>query len=392
LGDQVGAWLAAEGRLPNGDIDARNVATITASAGLVHDLGNPPFGHAGELAMQNWFEDRFKSDETLAKTLGREDRKNSQETQDMLSFEGNAQTVRLLGKLQVLADFHGVNLTSATMATVMKYTAPSHSVDGSKHERSRPGFFLSESDLVSAIRSETGTGENRHPLAYLVEAADDIVYLTVDLEDGMKKKLYDWNFLEKEIRAFAGEEGSALLDRVISAARKMVEAGPLDGRELDEATAVGFRTFAIAESVAATVSAFKTRYDAIMAGNYHGELTRDESFAARPLLAACKKFGRKYVYTSTETLKLEVMGRRVLHGLMDLFWEGAKAGGPESLPKTFAGRMYALTSPNYRRVFERALEKRVLDDTYCRLQLVTDQVSGMTDSFASSLHGQLTNA
>jgi dGTPase len=278
------------------------------------------------------------------------------------------------------------------MATVMKYTAQSNAVDDSKHEGSRPGFFLSESDLVGAIRAETGTGEARHPLTYLVEAADDIVYLTADLEDGMKKRLYDWKFLEREIREFAGTEGTGLLDRAIGAARKMVESGPLDGRELDEAMAVGFRTFAIAESVAAAVDAFKIRYDAIMAGNYHGELTRDESFAARPLVAACKKFGRSYVYRSAETLKLEIMGRRVLHDLMDLFWDGARSGGPESVPKTFAGRMYALTSPNYRRVFERALKRGELDETYCRLQLVTDQVSGMTDSFASSLHRQLTNA
>ena len=85
------------------------------------------------------------------------------------------------------------------------------------------------------------------------------------------------------------------------------------------------------------------------------------------------------------------MGRLVIHDLMDLFWEAASTCDSSSVPKTFAGKAYALLSANYRSVFEKALQRKEMPETYCRLQLVTDYVCGMTDTFACTLHKRLTN-
>ena len=109
------------------------------------------------------------------------------------------------------------------------------------------------------------------------------------------------------------------------------------------------------------------------------------------LLRACKKVGKRRVYVSDETLRLELMGRRVIHDLMDVFWSGAEVCDPKDVGSDFGDKAYSLISGNYRRVFVHALEDEKLPQIYCRLQLVGDQIAGMTDSFASTLHARLTN-
>jgi dGTPase len=140
-----------------------------------------------------------------------------------------------------------------------------------------------------------------------------------------------------------------------------------------------------------------------MSGNYHKELFEDSK--ACSLIKACKKAGIKHVYFAEQNLKLEVMARRIIHDLMDIFWEGTKGevGG-----RKFADKILALMSENYRTVFKNAQEppkvlneyhavlnksrgKTKLPENYCCMQLVTDYICGMTDTFACTLHRQLTN-
>jgi dGTPase len=129
-----------------------------------------------------------------------------------------------------------------------------------------------------------------------------------------------------------------------------------------------------------------------MDGTYSDELLYDSD--AGPLAAACKNVALKDVYSSPKILKREVMGRKIIHDLMDLYWEAAKRADGTNSPKGFAGKMYGQISPNYRYVFGRnmsAENKLGLPKDYYRMQLLTDQISGMTDTYAVTLHKELTN-
>ncbi len=177
----VGKWL-----LDKNEIDAnqaRSLEAIAATCGLLHDLGNPPFGHSGEAAIREWFKKKF-GEKALTDRLN-----EPQRVQDFLKFEGNAQTLRLVAKLQILADYYGLNLTYGTLSALCKYTAPSHKADKDDPNpaKKKPGYFASENKLVEQIREHTGTGPNRNPITFLVDAADDIVYSVADVEDAVKK-------------------------------------------------------------------------------------------------------------------------------------------------------------------------------------------------------------
>lgn len=388
LGTSVGKWLLEQEEIATGQ--DRAIEAICATCGLIHDLGNPPFGHAGEDAISYWF-DQFNDRHPIALEglLGADDK--SQVTNDFRKFEGNAQSLRLVGKLQILADFHGLNLTFATLSASCKYVAPSQLADPDHpdHAFSKPGYFASENQLVDDIRNATGTGACRNPLTFLVEAADDIVYSVADIEDGVKKGILTWESLKQAVKQDGGdvvEETLKRLDHILKAGRDHVPEGLPD-----DVFASAFRTAAIGTLVPSVFKEFKSHYSEIMTGAYKGELVKD--CEASPLVDTLKKIGRSRVYCTQPTLKLELMGRRVIGDLMDIFWEGAQKVPIDGPPKTknFAGKAAALLSDNYRKVFQHAVSLKELPENYHRFQLVTDYVCGMTDSFAKRMHAELTN-
>ena len=198
---QVGRWLL-EKRFLKGQEQANHIETIATTCGLIHDLGNPPFGHAGEQAIAGWCEKFFKRESKLVEDW------TDQMKHDFLRFEGNAQTIRLVSKLQVLADDHGLNFTCGTLSAACKYTAASHALvkkETGPHHATKSGYFASEAALIKRVREQVGTEATRNPITYLVEACDDMVYSTVDLEDGVKKGVVDWNTVEKELMGLANE-------------------------------------------------------------------------------------------------------------------------------------------------------------------------------------------
>jgi dGTPase len=381
----VAKWLLAEKLIGTG-MD-RSIEAIAATCGLIHDLGNPPFGHAGEDAIRYWFSDRIGV-EDLERLIG----DSPQAIQDFLKFEGNAQSLRLVAKLQILVDHHGLNFTFGTLSASCKYVAASHETrpDAENHAMSKPGYFASENQLIEDIRGATATGPARNPITFLVEAADDIVYSAADIEDGVKKGILPWGGVLKKL----SDGRDASIEAAVETMYRILKAGestlPPDVR--DETYASAFRTASIGVLVPSVIQSFKDHYNDIMAGTYSGELVKDCD--AAPLCSRLKAIGRSDVYTTSSTLKLELMGRKVVVDLMDTFWEGAKHLPLDQAPdpRSFAGKVGALLSHNYRQVFRHCATVRpVLPESYYRFQLVTDYVCGMTDSFAKRLHAELMN-
>jgi dGTPase len=357
--------------------DSEQIQIIAATCGLIHDLGNPPFGHSGEIAIREWFREKAPKGEVP---------RSEPQVDDFLHFEGNAQTLRLLTRLQILADQYGLNLTVGTLSAACKYTASVTEVNGEIHETSKLGYFESERDRIEVVRERTGTGKFRNPITFIVEAADDAAYNAVDLEDGFKKGLVDWKLLRREFGS-----GDRVIDECFKWAEERVRstgAFRLEGKEEENALIQYFRVRVIGSIVTASARQFVDHYDEIMAGDYHGELA--DCSEAQNLYRTCRKVNHSYVYRSAETLQLELMGRRIIKDLMDIYWEGARTASPK--PGTFEDKAYHLLSENYRRVSDIARREGRVSEEYLRMQLLTDHICGMTDSFAKVMHKKLTNA
>ena|ERR1035437_859100 len=387
LATSAGAWLHKEGEILLEQ--QRWVEAIASTCGLIHDLGNPPFGHAGEDAIREWFVPHIPGrDEAFI---------DPQLSQDFLNFEGNAQTLRIVSKLQILADFYGLNLTFGTLSAACKYTAASHQAKKGNQALKKPGYFASESDVIKEVREATGTGDARNPITFLVEAADDIVYSVADIEDAVKKNLLRWSDLlerfEPVIDPAKSHPAKEALVEVLR--RKWVILGR-PGQEAeksmdDDTHGSAFRTAAISYMVPEAVDAFKSNYDDIMHGIHLTELVAHPSLVN--LMTELKAIGSELIYPNHSTVKLELMGRRIISDLMTIFWEGAKDLPLEGKPKTkdFKGRVGALLSRNYRSVFQESCRLGKQPEIYHRYQLVTDYVCGMTDTFAKQLHSELMN-
>jgi len=319
----IGVWLEKKKEIDGKQKES--IEIIATTCGLIHDLGNPPFGHAGEKAIREWFKRQDDKDGSFFE-FSRKHEKVEQLKKDFLEFEGNAQTIRLISKLQVLADFHGLNFTCATMSAACKYVASSNEIAKNLHEKSKLGHFASEQNLVEKIQEETGTGGNRNPITYIVESADDIAFSVVDIEDGIKKDVMGWDDLKRKLkvefkkaREKHANSDLGMLELCFSKALEILNKDKSaksilgKGKPHDNAMAQAFRVLVIIESAKAIEEVFKENYEKIMSGEYPRELYKDS--AAGALIEACKQVGQKYIYCAKENLKLELMGRRVIHDL-----------------------------------------------------------------------------
>lgn len=364
----------------------RDIPALLATIGLVHDLGNPPFGHQGEKAIQSWFKKNQynvfgESIEPFAN--------------DFLMFDGNAQTFRLVTKLQILNDNFGLNLTYATLASMLKYPI---SVKNLPHVTwKKHGFFLSEESIVSDIWDVTGLRAGiRHPMTYIMEACDDIAYSVLDAEDIVKKGLASFYDLINHLRTSQNDPKNTeaqknIIEEVIeksSAKNAEYMKENLSPAELNDMSMQMFRVFSISALVKCTVNHFIENIELYL----NSENTEKDIISksdAGALCASLKCFDTEWGYKHKSVLKLELEGHNYINSIMDMLWIGIHGRlQKEHASMTPFGRYaYQKISENYRRIFED--KTNVMPICYKEAQLLTDAISGMTDNYLITLHNEL---
>lgn len=186
------------------------IPSLLLTAGLIHDLGNPPFGHFGETAIQDFFKDHFKNNKGISKKF------NKQERADFENFDGNVQAFRILRKLHFLYDEFSYNLSYPTLSTIIKY--PRSSILGNKGKarkhicEKKSGFFITEEVDYCQINKAMGLKGNRHPVTYLLEAADDIAYSAADIEDGVKLGILNFDTIKTVFEDSLGRTNPEYVD------------------------------------------------------------------------------------------------------------------------------------------------------------------------------------
>lgn len=396
LGRSIGIALACEYAVAAEARNAkpeRNLPSLLAASGLVHDLGNPPFGHQGEIAIRSWFAD---NQEAILKPLDGD----LQLQLDFLKFEGNAQGFRLVTRLQVLNDDFGLDLTYGTLAAMMKYPTRSNETnlsDDGPVARKKYGFFKSEEHVAQQVWGETGLGLwQRHPAAYLMEACDDIAYVVLDAEDAVKKNLASFSDLLSFLEHHS--DGDPIIDWVVAVSAEKHKSYResefrLSPAELNDISMQRFRVYAIGELVKAATRAFLDNQTHFLTGLVEKPLLKISQ--GEKLRKVLKEFSYKHAYTHRSVLKVELEGYNVIRGLMNLFWAAivdrknpADAASDRLHP--FSRFVYGRISENYRRVFENPIDEvKGLPMRYRECQLLTDMLSGMTDSYAIALFKEL---
>ncbi len=352
--------------------ESRNLGDLIQAACLAHDIGNPPFGHSGEDAISAFFERRPE----VLKGL------DEAEKRDFTSFEGNAQGFRIISSLSP-----GIRLTANTMAAFTKY--PKESVvaggylraeDEKRRDQKKYGAFRCEAPRLEALMasfglprlSTTGLAFARHPFAYLVEAADDVCYLVIDLEDAVRL-------------------GIIPLAEVEEALHTIIEANPDDRSRRGKAEVkpsaddneriAGLRARAINSLIFQCAEVFASRKEEIYRGAYAGSFTLEIPSAAA--LERIREVSMEKLYCYRPVQEIEAAGFEVLGGILDILVEAL---------------LMRLENPRAYGADKRAKARLDLfpelphvegESRYMALRRITDYVSGMTDSYAVSVYRRL---
>lgn len=346
----------------------RTIPAMLAAIGLAHDLGNPPFGHQGESSMRHWFRE-------CAAT-------NSVDIEkDFLEFDGNAQTFRLMTKLQILNDDYGLNLTVATLAALIKYP----SVYGEdKFGFSKWGIFKSEKKIAEEVWDLTGLQPGiRHPLTIIMESCDDIAYSIIDAEDTIKKGYASFYDLIDHIQSDSKDSISRQIVKDAKRENALFKKSGLSSRELNDVSMQIFRAIAISKMIDSVVDSFVLNVDAIMDGSISPGFELIKNASCERFCKAVKSFDRRHGFQHRDVLRLELKGHNYIHSMMDRLWSAVGAGIPVS---PFDKYVYGGVSENYRRVFETSRR-----DDYSKRQLVCDAVSGMTESYLVKQNEELSS-
>lgn len=350
------------------------LSSLLRCSGLVHDLGNPPFGHFGETAIQDYFKSYFTKNHIDL---------NEREKADFLNFDGNVQTFRILRKLHFFKDEHSFNLTFPTLASIIKY--PSNSLEGNKGKKYKEirnkkyGYYCSEESDYKTISNELGLNNKRHPIVYLMEAADDIAYCAADIEDGVKLGILNFEILRKIFKDNLVENVS-LLD-TLDEMHKSNDNKLSDKLSL---TVQQFRVETQGRMIEGIVESFEENYDEIMSGDFEYELIDKSS--GRDIRKYFEALQR-VVFDNKKIMQTELAGWEIIFGLLEIFVPATESENFKTGGNTKEARLFKNISSSYRYIYNEYNDYP--NDTYNRLQLVLDFIAGMTDTYALNLYRKL---
>lgn len=340
------------------------IGTIVSTACLAHDMGNPPFGHSGEKAIQTFF--------TEGKGAYLKDRLSPELWNDITHFEGNANAFRLLAHRFKGRRDGGFVMTYTTLASIVKYPFASALAEKG---HGKFGFFSTEADIFRRIADDLGIIRKsadgcpaeyaRHPLVYLVEAADDICYEIMDIEDAHKLKIVTYEETKRLFLDFFDEMGqNHIMQRIHD--EEITD---------DNEKVIYMRACVINALERACVDAFMRHEDEIMRGEFSGSLIDSIDDRLVKAYRNCTELSKKRIYKSKPVLDVELSGFKIMDSLMEVMTEAAV---------------------NPQRFYSRQLISRVSSqydisapDLETRIMAVIDYISGMTDVYALDIYQKI---
>lgn len=363
-----------------------DVSDILQCAGLLHDIGNPPFGHFGETAIRDWFRIHMPLLKWKGKPLT--DVLTPQMQADLYHFEGNTQALRLVTKLHYLVDAHGMNLTKALLGTIIKYPVSSLEIDKKSGDirTKKMGYFLADEETFRDIQESTGTHGKRHPLAFLLEAADDIAYKTADIEDAVKKGCLSYEQLLQELREYRTEEQDEAYRNLAGLLEKRYQRAC--EKKMDHPRSNAVQNWLVrvqGQMIQSATAGFVEHYEELMAGRYQCDLF--DGIPGSLLMEALGDIAYRYAFMSIPILKLEIGADTIFDFLLRKYVDAAILYDSGEPMTEVQKKLMSMISDNYKAVYHIHAEKK--DETerlYLRLLLVTDEICGMTDSYAKELY------
>lgn len=344
---------------------------ILSAASLLHDIGNPPFGHHGEEAIRSWF-----TNPTVPIPV------DFTYLEDYKRFDGNCQGFRVITKLQIEGlqkPSYGLDFTAASIATLCKTVNTASNISATKI-----ACIGSEEDIFDWAFTKCGLKIDgryiRHPLSYIMEAADDIANCASDLEDAIKKRVLEFDGLMDLVKSELSSSYNHYLYRSL---KTSLEEGRKNGHPDPVSVALKQARSEIQSRMTKEVCrAFTDNFDDLMSGSVQEDL-----------ISLCDKttidtynflkdsVAKEHIYKNKGILKKEISGDVIIKGLLQKFI-GASLSKHRSSFKTLDGKLYSIISDNFKYVSN----KDTIND---RIQLVVDYISGMTDTFAYDMYQEL---
>jgi len=339
------------------------LGSIVSAACLAHDLGNPPFGHSGEKAISHYFAE--------GKGAAVKDMVSANEWSDLTHFEGNANAFRVLTHQFNGRRKGGFALTCATLSSLVKYPYGSDAASGKKHKY---GYFVSERDAFEEIACEQGIirlSDNpvrycRHPLVFLVEAADDITYQVMDVEDAHKLKILSTAETKDILMAFRDDD-SEFRSKAEDVFKTVTDANEQISY---------LRATLINKLVGECIAVFMKHYDDMMTGKHSSSLVDSLEGASASAMNHCSALSVQRIYNHQSVIEVELAGFRILGALLDEFIDATL--NPHS---HYAKKLLTLLPEQFTCPPESSL--------YTQIQSVLDFVSGMTDLYALELYRKI---
>lgn len=363
LGRRVGkVLLERHPNLVKSGYTFNDFGAIVAAASVMHDIGNPPFGHSGEKAIGEYFK--------TEKGLQYKEELSEKEYQDLIDFEGNANGFKILTENREGIS-GGLRLSYATLGAFLKYPKeslpkkPTHHIVDKKY-----GFFQSEKeafldvvdDLGMRQKSTTDISFYRHPLAYLVEAADDICYTIIDFEDGINLGLIEEEFA---------------LEYMIKLVKETIDIKKYNSLQHKTDRVSYLRALAIGVLINEAVEIFLANEEAILSGTFDKSLLEKCKYEAQ--IKDIINISIDKIYQSKEVIEKEVAGYRIIADLLDVFI------------KALNNKFYN-TPSNFDKLVLHLLPKEYqlkTDSLYNRIMQVCTYVSRMSDSYAIRMHKKI---